>query len=328
MDNSSSFFSRSSIIRYNTDSCSQAAVENINDAVLSTSPEHIEWLNTYGIDFREEFKEVIHLNHMDDFLMKLIFDPSNTNRLIQLEHSIFISTKVLLTNESGFNSEKMMFIVSPTSLWSIQEKEGDYFDFIRERLDQNKGLARKKSADYLMYLMMESIMDTYQDAFESYSETHQIYTDSSEIKPTPAFSRRIENKKADLFKFKKATNSLRDLLSKLEKVELDGFNTTYFIELKDQANFLIDDIEFELQQLESSINLLFSMQGHRLNEVMKTLTILSVIFIPLTFIAGIYGMNFKNMPELESENGYFIDLGVMLLITIASIIYFRRQKWF
>ena len=122
--------------------------------------------------------------------------------------------------------------------------------------------------------------------------------------------------------------SLKDTVVKLEKMEIEGFNVKYFSERKEQTNNLISNIDFELQELESKINLIFSIQGHRLNEVMKTLTILSVIFIPLTFLAGIYGMNFENIPELKYEYSYFILLGIMVLITLVSVWYFKRKKWF
>ena len=148
------------------------------------------------------------------------------------------------------------------------------------------------------------------------------------IKPTPEFTALIEDRKQELFNFKKAANSLRDTIVKLEKVQLFNNKSKYFSELKEQSINLINDIDFELKELESKINLIFSIQGHKLNEVMKTLTIFSVIFIPLTFLAGIYGMNFKHMPELEYENAYFILLGVMLCVTILTIWYFLRKKWF
>ena len=261
-------------------------------------------------------------------MLKLLLDQNKNNKVIALEDCLYVSTRILTVDKTGFDSEHMLFIMSPTYLWSIQEKEGDYFDFIRERLAENKGLARKKNADYLLYLMMESIIDNYQTSFESYTENNMLSLEAASIKPTPEFSSLIEQKKSDLFKIKRATSSFRDTLTKLEKIEIVDFRSNYFIELRDQSSHLLDNIEFELQQLESSINLIFSMQGHRLNEVMKTLTILSVIFIPLTFLAGIYGMNFRNIPELESEYGYYILLGIMLLITLLSVWYFKRKKWF
>jgi len=131
-----------------------------------------------------------------------------------------------------------------------------------------------------------------------------------------------------LLKLKKSANSLRTTLLRLEKVKYKNLKNSYFSELKEQTNELITDIDFELQTLESSMNLVFSIQGHRLNEVMKTLTIFSVIFIPLTFLAGIYGMNFENMPELKTKYGYFILLGIMLILTLGIVYYFKRKKWF
>jgi len=138
----------------------------------------------------------------------------------------------------------------------------------------------------------------------------------------------VEKRKQELFNFKKATLSLRDTIIKLEKMDILGFDVKYFSELKEQTSNLISNIDFELQELESKINLIFSIQGHRLNEVMKTLTILSVVFIPLTFLAGIYGMNFENIPELKFKYGYFILLGIMILITIISVWYFKKKRWF
>mgnify|MGYP000214894796 FL=1 len=118
------------------------------------------------------------------------------------------------------------------------------------------------------------------------------------------------------------------MTTKLEKIEMNSIETKYFTELKEQTNHLISDIDFELEVLESNMNLIFSIQGYRLNEVTKTLTIFSVIFIPLTFLAGIYGMNFKNIPELQTDNGYFVLLGIMVLITGVTVRYFTKKKWF
>ena len=128
------------------------------------------------------------------------------------------------------------------------------------------------------------------------------------IKPIPEFTSLVENRKQELFNFKKATLSLPDTIVRLEKVEIDGFETKYFSELKEQTNNWSSNIDFELQALESKINLIFSMQDHRLREVMKILTILSVIFIPLTFLAGIYGTYFENIPELAFKYGLFVLL--------------------
>ena len=322
------FLDKSSIISYSSKNYEKSNPSSISEIIFTKNDETTQWLNSYGIKNYESFKKVILQNKLDDFLIKLLSDEEHPNKVILLDDLLFVTTRVLITESQKLDSEQMIFIVSPGFLWSVQEKEGDYFNWIRERLEGNKGIVRKKKADYLLFLLLESIIDNYQDTYQENAELSSDKLSSGNIKPTPEFTSLVEKRKQELFNFKKATLGLRDTIIKLEKVDIEGFNVKYFSELKEQTSNLISNIDFELQELESKINLIFSIQGHRLNEVMKTLTILSVIFIPLTFLAGIYGMNFENMPELKSQYGYFILLGIMVLVTIVAVWYFKRKKWF
>jgi magnesium transporter len=322
------FLNNTSLISYSNKNYEKTNFSSVSEIVFVEDKQATKWLNTYGIQFYEAYKKVIHQNKLDDFLIKLLSDNEHPNKVILLDDLLFVATRVLITNSQKLDSEQMIFIVSPNFLWSIQEKSGDYFNWIRERLQENEGIVRKKKADYLLFLLLESIIENYQNTYEENAELNADKLNSTHIKPTPEFTSLVEKRKQELFNFKKATLSLRDTIVKLEKVEIAGFETKYFSELKEQTNNLISNIDFELQELESKINLIFSIQGHRLNEVMKTLTILSVIFIPLTFLAGIYGMNFENIPELKFKYGYFVLLGIMVFITICAIWYFKRKKWF
>ena len=322
------FLNNTSIISYSVDNYEKTNYNTISEIVFSENKAATKWLNTYGIQFQEAYKNVINQNKLDDFLIKLLSDEDHPNKVILLDDLLFITTRVLITESNKLDSEQMIFIVSTDFLWSIQERPGDYFGWIRERLEGNKGIVRKKKADYLLFLLLESIIDNYQDTYQENAELSADKLNSTHIKPTPEFTSLVEKRKQELFNFKKAALSLKDTIVKLEKIEIDDFDVKYFSELKEQTNNLISNIDFELQELESKINLIFSIQGHRLNEVMKTLTILSVIFIPLTFLAGIYGMNFENIPELKLKYGYFILLGIMVLITFVSVWYFKRKKWF
>ncbi|WP_166384225.1 MULTISPECIES: CorA family divalent cation transporter [unclassified Polaribacter] len=322
------FLDNTTIIRYSDENYEKTKFSAISEIVFSDNTKTTKWLNTYGIQFHNVYKRVIYQNKLDDFLIKLLSDEEHPNKVILLDNLFFVTTRVLITESNKLDSEQMVFIVSADFLWSIQEKQGDYFNWIRERLEGNKGIVRKKRADYLLFLLLESIIDNYQDTYLENAELSADKLNSTHIKPTPEFTSLVEKRKQELFNFKKATLSLRDTIIKLEKIEIEGFDVKYFSELKEQTSNLISNIDFELQELESKINLIFSIQGHRLNEVMKTLTILSVIFIPLTFLAGIYGMNFENIPELKSKYGYFILLGVMAIVTIVSVWYFKRKKWF
>lgn len=324
----SEFLKQTSLISYSKKSCEKTCYTSISDVILTNTTPSTEWLNTYGLAFREIFKKIITINKLDDFLIKLFMDKEHSNKVILLNDLVFISTRVLKTESRTLDSEQMFFIISSGFLWSIQEKDGDYFNWIRERIENNKGIVRRKKADYLLFLILESIVDNYEDTYQKNAELSASILEAENIKPTPDFTAKVEKRKQELFNFKKATLSLKDTIIKLEKIKIDDFDIKYFSELKEQTNNLISNIDFELQELESKINLIFSIQGHRLNEVMKTLTILSVIFIPLTFLAGIYGMNFEHIPELKFKYGYFILLGIMVLVTIISVWYFKRKKWF
>lgn len=324
----SEFLKQTSLISYSKKSYEKTCYTSISDIILTNTTPSIEWLNTYGLAFREIFKKIIANNKLDDFLIKLFMDKEHSNKVILLNDLVFISTRVLKTESRTLDSEQMFFIISSGFLWSIQEKDGDYFNWIRERIENNKGIVRRKKADYLLFLILESIVDNYEDTYQKNAELSASILEAENIKPTPDFTAKVEKRKQELFNFKKATLSLKDTIIKLEKIKINDFDIKYFSELKEQTNNLISNIDFELQELESKINLIFSIQGHRLNEVMKTLTILSVIFIPLTFLAGIYGMNFEHIPELKFKYGYFILLGIMVLVTIISVMYFKRKKWF
>lgn len=322
------FLKQTSLISYSVNHYQKNTYNAISDIILSNKTPSTEWVNTYGNKYSEIFKTIVNHNKLDDFLIKLFMDDEHSNKVILLDDLVFVSTRVLITKSETLESEQMLFVVSSSYLWSIQEKEGDYFDWIRERLEANKGIVRKKKTDYLLFLILESIVDNYQETYQKNAALSADKLNSTQIKPTPEFTAAVEKRKQELFNFKKATLSLRDTIIKLEKIEIDHFDIKYFSELKEQTNNLTANIDFELQELESKINLIFSIQGHRLNEVMKTLTIFSVIFIPLTFLAGIYGMNFENIPELKYKNGYFILLGIMVLVTAIAVWYFKRKKWF
>ena len=267
---------------------------------------------------------MVNGNNLDDFLLRLLLNQKMGNKVIELEDQLFVAARILKTEHHSMESEQMYFVISKDFVWCIQEKRGDHFDWIRQRIFENKGIIRKKRADYLLFFILETLITNYKDKYEESVLMENALDAIVKREPTPEFMFEVEQKKAMIHDFKKASHGLRDI----ERVEVKGFQTKYFSELREQINGLIMDIDSDIMELESQINLFFSVQGHRLNEVMKTLTIFSVVFIPLTFLAGIYGMNFENMPELKSPYGYFILLGVMFIVTIISVIIFKRKKWF
>lgn len=321
------FLKNTNLIRYSKDNYEILPIKKIDEIKFYQNHSCTDWFNTYGTKYKDSFSEVILQNHLDDFLIKLLHSEHHT-KVLEFENSLFVAINVLKTKGNSFYSEQMYFILSVDFIWSIQEKKEDYFDWIREILNSKKGNINEKKADYLFFLILESFIDNYESTFQELSDYNEQLFSNTEINPTPEFTKLVESRKKEILSFQKATRALRYAVTKLEQLKKEKFKSNYFSEIKEQTNHLMADIESELQELESKLNLLFSIQGYRLNEVMKTLTIFSVIFIPLTFLAGIYGMNFSNMPELNMKYSYFVLLFVMLLISLSLILYFKKRKWF
>lgn len=316
------------VINYAADTCYNRKFSMEEDRLLSKNNKTITWINTYGLDYMEEFRVIVLSNELDDFLLRLLTSQNPSSKVIELENQLFIAVKIVKTEKRNLEVEQLFFVAAKDFLWCIQEKGGDHFDWIRARIFDNKGVIRKKKADYLLFFILETIISNYKEKYTNSIVMENILERMGKLEPTPDFMLEVEQKKGMIDEFKKAAHGLRDIVVKLERIEMKGFQTKYFSELREQINTLTNDIDSDLRELESQINLFFSMQGHRLNEVMKTLTVFSVIFIPLTFIAGIYGMNFENIPELHWKYGYFILLGLMFLITLISILIFKKKKWF
>lgn len=328
--NIEAFLANSSLINYSKESYNLLKGEDLKEISITKDTSVISWLNIYGFQHSQAVRKIIADNNMDEFLINLVIDNNHRNKVIELDDCFFLTLKSPYysseSNETMF--EQMVFVVGETYVWSIQEVEGDHFQHLRERIEKNLGIIRKKGADYLFYLLMEAIIDNYYIAYDKLTEANIGLDNLNETKPTPEFALKVENNKRQLNQIKRMTISIKDAINQLENIDCFEFDIKYFIEIKEQIGLMSDEIDFNLNQLDSTLNLMFSIQNHRLNEVMKTLTIFSVIFIPLTFLAGIYGMNFKNMPELQTEYGYFILLGVMVLVSIVSIIFIKRKKWF
>ncbi len=325
---SEKFLHNTTLIAYSSSQASKVPCDDLTKLSFELHGDEVFWLNTYGLSELDEMRQVVIQNHFDDFLIKLLQDQEHANKVIELDNVLFIALKVLKTDDNNLDNEQLIFIISSNMLWSLQENIGDHFQWIRDRLIEGKGQVRSKRVDYLIFLLIESLIANYEETFEKLLNTESDAIKVTNINPTPYFTENIEKQKRRLLNFKKATQNLRNTIVKLNTVNIITMESKYFIELKEQANNLIDEIDFELLELDSKTNLIFSIQGHRLNEIMRTLTLVSVVFIPLTFLTGIYGMNFNYMPELKWTYGYFILLGMMATLTVSVITYFKIKKWF
>ena len=299
--------------------------------------EKTNWLNIHGLNNIELIQSVGKFFEIDNFVLTDILNTTKRTKLEELSNVLFFNIKSLLPigDSDNISVEQISFLIKDGVLISFQERRSDFFTHIRERIRTHSGLVRTKRADYLLYILLDAIMENFYITIENEEEKVEELIDLSKESADPKTLERIE-KHRDNFNFlKRSIIPLRDSLYGIKSMKDDNlFNAiqidsfSFFSRLHQKSLELLEQIESDLGSLESASNFFFSAQTHKMNEIMKTLTIISAIFIPLTFIVGVYGMNFEFMPELHYRNGYYSIIGIMVLIGIAMIFYFKKRKWF
>jgi magnesium transporter len=237
---------------------------------------------------------------------------------------------MLYLEKNQVMSEQVSIILGSNFVISFQERPGDVFDPIRERLRNSKGRIRKMGSDYLTYSLVDMIVDNYFAILEAFGERIECVEEELIDRPSPETLQVIHAIKRELIFLRKSVWPLRELISGLERTESGLIAETTPIYLRDVYDHTIqvmDTVESYRDMVSGMLDTYLSSISNRMNEVMKVLTIIATIFIPITFVAGIYGMNFENMPELSWPWGYFGALGIMGCIGAAMVVYFRRKGW-
>ncbi len=320
---------------YNSDELSEYV-----DIKLSQLDKHLDdsknnWLNLHGLGDIELIKQIGEKFSIDDFILGDILNILKRSKIDEYNHILFFNIKSLLPESNGIDVEQISFILRDGLLFSFQEKKSDFFLHIRKRMRQHAGIVRERKVDYLLYLLLDAVMENFYITIES--EEHKIdkVIDLIKAKPNPNILEDIEQHRDNLNFLRRSIVPLRDSLYSIKSMKDDDVfnvitveNYTFFARLHQKCLELLDQVDADLGSLESASAFYFSMQSHKMNEVMKTLTVVSVFFMPLTFIVGVYGMNFDNMPELHWKYGYFIILALMFLLFISMIIYFKKRRWF
>lgn len=296
----------------------------------------VKWLNVHGLHDVNLMKGLGDLIGVDNFVISDILNVSRRTKMDELDDILFFSIKSVLQKDESdvVRVEQISFVLKDNLLISFQEKKSEFFTHIRERIKTHSGIVRKKKNDYLLYLLLDAVMENFFITIENYENAVENLLVEAKNNHRSLVLENIERERENLNFLKRAIVPLRDALfilksgreDELELIEKSSY--AFFERLHQKSLEILEQIDYDLKSLESASNIFFSMQSQRMNQIMKTLTIFSVIFMPLTFIVGVYGMNFENMPELKSENGYFIVLGVMFLTVIGMVYYFKRKHWF
>ena len=321
------------ITDYGPDSFKELKSENIEDCFHYRDAEGTTWIDIKGV---HDSGLVSKLGEHFEIHPLVLEDILNTNQRPKIEvfdKYLFIVLRMLSYNEEEniIDSEQVSLIVGRGYVISIQEKEEDVLDPLRERLRKGKGRIRKAKADYLAYAIIDVIADNYFVLLEKLGEQMEDFEDRLLNGPDQETLRQLYILKRETFLLRKSVWPMREVVTQLERADspLIKKETAPFLrDLYDHTLRIIETVETYREMTAGLIELYLSSNSNRMNEVMKVLTIIATIFIPLTFIAGIYGMNFANMPELEWPWAYFAVLFIMLAIGAGMLFYFRRKKWF
>ena len=290
------------------------------------------WINIEGI---HDVRVLERLGESYGFHTLILEDILNTDQRPKMEdHGEYIYVVLKMLNSDKNNSvviEQISLLLGKNFVISLQEGlEGDVFNPVRERIRSGKGRIRKMGSDYLAYALLDSIVDNYFIVLEKLGEKIEVLEEELITNPKRETLHAIHNLKREMIFLRKSVWPLREVISGLERGEssLISKSTQIFLrDLYDHTIQVIDTVEAFRDMLSGMLDIYLSSVSNKMNEVMKVLTIIATIFIPLTFIAGVYGMNFRNMPEIEWQWGYPLSLLIMGGVAVIMLVFFRKKRW-
>lgn len=318
------------IISYDRVNYERFVASDVPELVARIKSDRVNWVNLDGLskpsileNLQAHFK--LHSLLVEDIL------TDQRPKAEEYEDYLFVTLKMLYRIDGPeIDYEQISFVLGKNYLLTFQEKEGDIFDAFRERIRQDQGRVRKKKADYLMYRLIDTTVESYYNVLDNIGEHIEQIENTIRTNTSDETFQNIQTIKKELIYLHKALYPLRDALGKILKDESDFIheeNLPYYSDLYDHVIHLIDSLDTYRDLTAGLTDHYINIQNSKLNEVIRVLTIISTIFIPLTFIVGVYGMNFEHFPELEWRYGYAAVWGVMLCIAGGMLAYFKYKKW-
>ncbi|HTG80854.1 MAG TPA: magnesium/cobalt transporter CorA [Geobacteraceae bacterium] len=320
------------VINYDRDRCEEKEIRGVEECFNFAGSAGITWVNMEGLHDVELIQKLGECQGFHPLMLEDIVSTDQRPKLEDYDDYLFIVLKMLSTQEAGeITTEQVSLVVGANFVISFQEGlDGDAFDPVRARIRGGKGRIRTMGADYLAYALIDAVVDGYFGVLELAGERIEELEEKVMADPSPDTVRTIHNLKRQMIMLRKALWPLREVIGALERRESPLISepvTIYLRDVYDHVIQAIDAVEAYRDILSGLLDVYLSSLSNRMNEIMKFLTIIGTIFIPLTFIAGIYGMNFQNIPEYHWRWGYQICLSVMFVIAVAMLFYFKRRKW-
>jgi magnesium transporter len=321
-----------SIIDYDETQFQEKEISQFEECLKFKDSPSVTWINVDGIHDVELINTLGNNFKLHPLSIEDIVNLVQRPKMEDFGDYIYIVLKMLTYDDESkeIKGEQVSLILTENIVISFQEKPGDIFEFIRDRIRTGKGRIRKMGADYLAYSLLDAVVDNYFVILEKIGERIEWLEENIVKNPNVEIMNEIHKLKREMLYLRKSVWPLRELLNNMIKAEsllIKKITLKYLRDVYDHTIQIIDTAEIFRDMLSGIHDTYLTSISNRMNEIMKVLTIIATIFIPLTFIAGIYGMNFKFMPELGLKWGYFGVWIVIVLVVVAMIIYFKRKKW-
>jgi magnesium transporter len=320
------------VIDYDKDSLTEQDLIDIKSGFHYRQTQTVTWININGLHNTEYIKEVGRIFDLHPLVLEDILNTGQRPRVEEYDDYIFVGLKMIRfdTSSDMVVNEQLSMVLGDTFLLTFQEQPGDVFEPVRERIRRQKSKIRVSGTDYLAYALMDTLVDNYIAVIEQMGEKIEDLEEEILTSHDNRVMEKINLFKREINYLRKSIRPSREAIFKIVRLEnlLIKENTLpFFKDLEDLINKAAEAIETYRDLLTDHLNIYNSVVANRMNDIMKILTIFAAIFIPLTFVAGIYGTNFEYLPELHYKYSYFVFWIVLILMAAGLLYYFKRKKW-
>lgn len=320
------------VIDYDHETLSEKELSDIRHGIPYKETDTVTWININGVHDTEMVRQVGGAFDLHALVMEDIGNTGQRPKMEEYDDYLLFCVKMMrYDEESGeVQSEQLTMILGKSFLLTFQERPGDVFEPVRERIRKQKGRIRRVGIDYLAYALLDAIVDNYIIIIERLGEGIEDIEDEILDNPSDDVLARINNYKREMNYLRKSVRPAREAMLHFSRLDSDLIQEStqpFYKDVLGLVSQAVDSIDAYREMLSDHLNIYNTTVNNRLNEIMKVLTIFSAIFIPLTFIAGVYGTNFENVPELHYRYSYFIMWGFFLVVIVSMLRFFRRRGW-